>query len=44
MVAFIGNTLREEVGGENIDESIATRQNLLDFSSVKICAIRYIVL
>ena len=42
MVAFIGNTLREKVSGENFDESIASCQNLSDFSPVKI--LRYTVL
>ena len=36
MVAFIGNTLRGKVIGENFDELIASRQNLSDFSPVKI--------
>ena len=36
MVAFIGNTLRGKVSGENFDELIASRQNLSDFSPVKI--------
>ena len=41
MVAFIGNTLRGKVSGENFDKSIATRQNWLDFSPVKV--LRYTV-
>ena len=41
MVAFIGNTLRGKVSGENFDESIASRQNSSDFSPVKI--LRYTV-
>jgi len=41
MVAFIGNTLRGKVSGENFDESIASCQNLSDFSSVKV--LRYTV-
>ena len=41
MVAFIGNTLRRKVSGENFDESIASRQNLSDFSPIKI--LRYTV-
>ena len=41
MVAFIENTLRGEVSGENFDESITSRQNLSDFSPVK--ALRYTV-
>ena len=36
MVAFIGNTLRGKFSGENFDESIASRQNLSDFSPVKV--------
>ena len=36
MVAFIGNTLRGKVNGENFDESIASRQNLSDFYHGKI--------
>ena len=41
MVAFIENTLRGKVSGENFDESIASRQNSSDFSPVKI--LRYTV-
>ena len=41
MVAFIGNTLRGKVSGENFDESIASHQNLSDFPPSKSCAIRY---
>ena len=41
MVAFIGNTLRGKVSGENFDESIASRQNSSDFSPVKV--LRYTV-
>ena len=41
MVAFIGNTLRGKVSGENFDESIASRQNLSDFFPIKI--LRYTV-
>ena len=41
MVAFIGNTLRGKVSGENFDESIASRQNSSEFSPVKI--LRYTV-
>ena len=38
MVAFIGNTLRGKVSG---DESIASRQNSSDFSPIKV--LRYTV-
>ena len=41
MVASIGNTLRGKVGGENFDESVASRQNSSDFSPIKI--LRYTV-
>ena len=41
MVAFIGNTLRGKVSGENFDESVTTHQNLSDFSPVKV--LRYTV-
>ena len=41
MVAFIGNTLRGKVSGENFDESIASCQNSSDFSPIKI--LRYTV-
>ena len=36
MVAFIGNTLKGKISGENFDESIATRQNSSDFSAIKV--------
>ena len=36
MVAFIGNTLRGKIIGENFDESIASHQNLSDFSPIKV--------
>ena len=41
MVAFIGNTLRGKISGENFDKSIASCQNLFDFSPIKV--LRYTV-
>ena len=41
MVAFIGNTSRGNVNEENFDKWIASRQNLSDFSPVKV--LRYIL-
>ena len=41
-IAFIGNTLRGKVSGENFDESIASPQNSSDFSPVNV--LRYTVL
>ena len=38
MVAFIGNSIRRKVSGEDFDELIASRQNLSDFSPSKVCA------
>ena len=35
MIAFIGNTLRGKVSGENFDESLFSHQNLSDFSPSK---------
>ena len=39
MVAFIGNTQREKVRGENFDELIASCQSLSDFVPLKFCVI-----
>ena len=36
LVAFIGNTLRGKVSRENFDESIASRQNSSDTSTIKV--------
>ena len=36
MVAFIGNTLKRKISGENFDESIASHQNSSDFSPAKV--------
>ena len=41
MVAFIGNTLRGKVSGENFNKSIVSRQNSSDFSPIKV--LRYMV-
>ena len=41
MVAFIGNTLRGKVSGENFDESIASCQKICHFSPINV--LRYMV-